>query len=203
MFPTLVLASSSPRRRALLDRAGYRPVIRAPSVDETRQPREEPGAYVARMARTKAETARPQEGGEVVVVAADTVVVAGDEVLGKPADAAAAVDMLRLLSDGWHRVISGFVVGRPEGLPAAQAVETRVRFKALNPAEINWYVATGEWSDKAGGYGIQDHAAFMVTEIEGSYTNVMGLPLAEVVSGLIDLGLEPRGGEAERDPHGR
>lgn len=186
MSQTLVLASGSPRRRDLLRAHGYRPVLRVPEVDETPRPGEPAVALALRLARSKAE-AVPGRLGELVL-AADTLVHRGHLVLGKPSGDAEARAMLTELSDGWHDVTTAFCV-RGDGRSHAQAVTTRVRFRALEPALVDGYVATGEPLDKAGAYGIQGRGAGLVAEIAGSYTNVVGLPLAEVVVALAALGL--------------
>jgi len=199
----VVLASASPRRRELLRRCGYDVRVRPAAVDESRRADETPERYVTRLAVAKVEAARrapdPAER-EAVVVAADTVVVHEGRILGKPAHEDQARAFLRLLEGGWHEVLTGFcVVGSGERAAGAMA-RTRVRFKSLREAEIQWYVDTGEGRDKAGGYGIQGHGAFLVRGLEGSYTNVVGLPLAEVVDALLDRGVRPAGlPSAERE----
>ena len=190
MNHTLLLASSSPRRLELLRRTGYRCVVRVPEVDETRHPGESPADYVARLALAKA-AAAPAEPDAQVVVAADTVVTQGSEILGKPADQAEARRMVAALSGTHHTVMTGFVVARVGGPVSAEVVETVVRFKSLSDHEIDCYVSTGEWRDKAGGYGVQGRAAFLVQSLRGSYTNIVGLPLAEVVERLARLGVVP------------
>jgi nucleoside triphosphate pyrophosphatase len=187
---TLLLASSSPRRLELLQRTGFRCLVRVPEVDETRRPAELPVDYVARLARAKAAAVKHDPLASAVV-AADTVVTQGDEILGKPADQTEARRMIAALSGGRHTVMTGFVVARPGEPVAAEVVETEVRFKSLSDHEIDCYVSTGEWHDKAGGYGVQGRAAFLVETLRGSYTNIVGLPLAEVVERLARLGVVP------------
>jgi len=187
---TLLLASSSPRRLELLGRTGYHCVVRVPKVDESRRAGEPPADYVARLAQAKA------EGVEAVpdipvVVAADTVVTLGAEILGKPADETEARRVLSALAGTRHTVLTGFVVARLGELTPAEVVRTTVQFKPLSDHEIDCYVATGEWLDKAGGYGAQSRAAFLVEALYGSYTNIVGLPLAEVVDRLARLGVVP------------
>ena len=189
----VVLASSSPRRRALLEQLGFEVAVTPPAVDESSEPGEAPLDYVRRMARSKAEAVIGEPGSEGVVVSADTIVIADGEILGKPPDGAAARSVLARLSDRWHEVITGFCVVGPGDVPTPRYTLTRVCFKELAQEEIARYVATDEWCDKAGGYGIQGGAAFMVTRIDGSYTNVVGLPLAEVVDDLGRCGVVPRG----------
>lgn len=180
-FPTdqrLVLASSSPRRAALLRSAGLEFEIEPADVDETPLPGEQPEPYVARVAHDKAAAvARPG----CLVLAADTTVDAGGEILAKPVDDADARRMLRLLSGDTHLVHSGVVV-IGEGVTRSQVVTTEVRFVDLTSEVIDWYVATGEANDKAGAYAIQGRAAAFVESLNGSVTNVVGLPLAQTLA---------------------
>ena len=184
---TVVLASASPRRAELLRRIGLDPVIRPSDVDESVRPGESPASLVARLAREKAAATR--RDATDVVVAADTLVVLGAEVLGKPADEAAAERMLRLLGGTTHRVLTGVHVTRGEH-HSASVEETVVRFRALSRREMAAYVATGEPFGKAGGYAIQGAGAMFVESITGSYTNVVGLPLATVVRLAAEVGVE-------------
>jgi septum formation protein len=187
---TLLLASSSPRRLELLQRTGYRCLVRVPEVDETRRPGEPPVGYVARLAQAKAAAVKAEPDADVVV-AADTIVTLGDRILGKPADQHEARQVLSALAGIQHTVMTGFVVARL-GQPAApEVVETAVRFKPLSDHEIDCYLSTGEWRDKAGGYGVQGRAAFLVEAVHGSYSNIVGLPLSEVVDRLARLGVVP------------
>jgi septum formation protein len=186
--PHVVLASASPRRLELLRRIGIEPEVRPADVDEATRPGERPDALVARLAEAKALAVGDVPEG-VLVVAADTVVVHGDQVLGKPTDPAEATDMLTALSGTDHRVLTGVHVRC--GNRAAGAVEmTLVRFRPLSAAEIEAYVATGEPLDKAGGYGIQGVGGMFVTAIEGSDSNVVGLPLATLVRLAADVGVQ-------------
>ncbi len=187
----LVLASSSPRRRELLERTGFSFTVVGPTVDESRQPAEAPADFVRRMAEAKANAARSAHPVAAVIVAADTVVVRETDMLGKPRDRDEARAMLQDLSDHWHRVLSGWCVVGPEAEPRGRLVETRVHFKELTDHEVGWYLDTGEWRDKAGAYGIQGRGAFLVDALEGSYSNVVGLPLSQVVDALAELGLDP------------
>ena len=173
------LASGSPRRRQLLEDAGFAVEVHPPDVDETRRAGEDPVAYAVRLARTKAATGPADR----VVVAADTVVWQGDVVLGKPASRTEAHATLRALSGGVHRVTTGTCVRRGAAVDAF-AVTTEVRFRALTDAEIAAYLETGEADDKAGAYGIQGRAAGFVAEVHGSWTNVVGLPMEAVVPRL-------------------
>lgn len=197
----LILASASPRRRELLDLIGRPFEVIAPDIDETPRPGERPLAYARRAAAEKAAAVAARLPKRVnarrIVIGCDTIVVLGDRILGKPADADDACRMLRALSARWHRVISGLSVLR-EGLKGVWhertlAVVTRVRFRRLSPEEIVAYVASGEPMDKAGAYAVQGGAAGMVAEISGSYTNVVGLPLAELIELLRWQGLRKPG----------
>ena len=185
---SLILASASPRRKELLSLAGIPFDVRPSRVDEAFLSEESPAEHVKRLARTKAgkaATCNPRRW----VLGADTVVVLDGAVLGKPKDPREAKHMLNRLSGREHEVITGYCIMRsvPE-IMREGAATTRVRFKDLSPAEIRRYIRTGEPFDKAGGYAIQGKAAFMVREIIGSYTNVVGLPLCEVVEELIAVG---------------
>jgi septum formation protein len=187
--PRLILASASPRRNDLLVSAGI-PVEVLPSlVDETLGRGESPSAFVRRLARDKAEAVARLAGDNWrPILAADTVVVVGLDILGKPIDRHEAQQMLERLSGRAHQVITGFCLLAP-GVMHQEEVSTTVHFKKLRTEEIQTYLNTREWADKAGAYAIQGQAAFMVQKIDGSYTNVVGLPLCEVVESLRHLGL--------------
>jgi septum formation protein len=178
-FMQLILASSSLRRAELLTHAGFAFQIDPADVDETLLSNEPPDAYVARVAGDKAQVVAARHGGDAVILAADTTVVAAGEVLAKPLDAADAARMLRLLSGAVHDVLTGVVVMH-DGVESIEVVRTRVHFVDLSAADIEWYVATGEAYGKAGAYGIQGRAARFVDWIEGSWSNVVGLPIATV-----------------------
>ncbi len=188
----VVLASQSPRRRELLASVGVSVEVRPSATDESVLPGESPDAYVRRLAREKAE-AVPAEAGELVL-AADTSVVLGREILGKPRDDADARRMLRALSGSTHVVLTG-VHARVHPGPGAGsrsetiAVSSAVRFISLSEERIAWYVATGEPLDKAGAYAVQGAGGSLVRGIAGSVSNVVGLPLAETLALLGRLGL--------------
>lgn len=184
--PTVVLASGSPRRLELLRRLGVEPVVRVADIDETPHAGEGPEVTVARLARTKAQTV--DRSPDDLVIAADTEVVLAGAVLGKPADAHGAAEMLRSLSGRSHRVITGVHLRRGQQ-DAAAVEETTVHLRAMTDAEIDAYVATGEPFGKAGAYAIQGAGAMFVERIEGSDTNVIGLPLATVVRLAADVGV--------------
>lgn len=177
----ILLASASPRRSELLERIGYVLEICPSDVDETPFPQENPVDFAERMAAAKAaEHSSPSKTN--LLVAADTVVHLDGEILGKPKSHTDAVRMLERLSGRTHTVTTGVCVGRR--LRKIFSVSTRVCFRHLKAEEIQSYVATGEPMDKAGAYGIQGQAAGFVLTVDGSYTNVVGLPLAEVVRAL-------------------
>jgi septum formation protein len=174
---TVILASASPRRRELLREAGIAHRVRPAVVDERARRGETPAACVARLARAKAAAVwRPGE----TVLGADTVVVAGRRLLGKPRDRRDAARMLRLLAGRVHQVLTGVCVLGPDGGARAAVVRTRVWFRRLTAAEIAGYVASKEPLDKAGAYAIQGFASKFVERIEGCYFNVVGLPVSKV-----------------------
>ncbi len=189
-----VLASSSPRRLALLRQIAHPPDrVVAPAVDETPLPRELPRQYAARLARLKADTvAAGLEGEGWYLLAADTVVACGRRILPKAETEEEARRCLTLLSGRRHRVYGGVHLYRWDGRRAARVVVTRVKFKRLSREEFEEYIESGEWRGKAGGYAIQGLAAAFVPEIHGSYTNIVGLPLAETVAMLRGLGYRRR-----------
>jgi len=196
----LVLASASPRRRELLTQAGFAFEVHPAHIPEDPLPKEDPIAYVVRLAREKAEavyaeltrsaeagpstTLRSAQDDSLVVLGADTTVTLDGHILGKPEDAADAARMLRMLSGRTHRVITGIAVVTATGTEVAAEV-TAVKFLTLSDEEIAAYIATGEPMDKAGSYAIQGRAAKWIPRIEGDYFNVVGLPLA-LVSTMLD-----------------
>ncbi|AMV73509.1 Maf family nucleotide pyrophosphatase [Desulfuromonas carbonis] len=188
--PQLVLASASPRRRELLAQLGIRFAVVAGNAPEELLPGESPEQHVVRLASDKArEVASREEVSGRWFLGSDTIVLRDETLLGKPRDAAEAAAMLRSLSGRSHRVLSGYaVLDRASGVTSTGAVATTVYFKKLTEQEIAGYIASGEPFDKAGAYAIQGIGAFMVRSIEGSYSNVVGLPLCEVVDLLERLG---------------
>ena len=186
--PPLVLASASPRRSELLQRVGLSFDICPADIDETPKPDESPAALVERLSREKARTVAEALRGSYLVVAADTIVVRDGTILNKPPTPDAAKGMLRSLGGRSHEVITGWAMTRDDGRSLAGNVVTRVHFRELNDHVVERYVATGEPMDKAGAYGIQGVGAMLVTRIEGSYTNVVGLPLVEILQALPQLG---------------
>ena len=184
---SFVLASASPRRAELLAAAGFEFQVVPADVDETPVPGEPPREYALRVARTKAEQVVRHLADGRVVLAADTVVVAGGRLMGKPADATDAASMLRALSGAVHEVHTAVVVrGRSQQLE--DVVTTLVRFNPLTESEIEWYVATGETDGKAGAYAIQGRAARFIDRIDGSWSNVVGLPISTVYRLLSEAG---------------
>ncbi len=186
--PKLVLASASPRRLQLLEQAGITPdALRPTTIDESVTKGEVPRHIVKRLARAKAEAAKKQIRGEkeydkAFVLAADTVVAVGRRVLGKAELEHEAGDALRMLRGRAHRVHTAICLITPDGRIRERVVETRIRFRNLSNEEIGNYLASGEWKGKAGGYAIQGIAGSFVVKLVGSYTNVVGLPLTEVVN---------------------
>jgi septum formation protein len=181
-IPPLVLASASPRRLDLLRQVGLEPAEIDPAdLDETPAARELPRAYALRMAAAKLAVVAPRHPG-AVVVAADSVVVCSRRILPKAETEAEARLCLQRLSGRRHRVLGAVAVGFPDGTVRSRLIETIVRFKRLEPAEIDDYLKSGEWRGKAGGYAIQGRAARFVDFLSGSYSNVVGLPLFETVS---------------------
>lgn len=187
---SLILASSSPRRLDLLRQVGIQPDrIEPPDIDETATPGELPRPHAARLAAAKADAVAAMLGSSAgYVLAADTVVACGRRILPKAETEGEARRCLRLLSGRRHRVHGAVCVLAPDGRRAARLVTTMVAFKRLTDQEIEAYLASGEWSGKAGGYAIQGRAAAFVPAINGSYPNVVGLPLAETLALLGGLG---------------
>jgi septum formation protein len=186
--PRLVLASGSPRRRELLASLGLAFTVRPMEVDESLGSGEDPRSYVLRLARAKAVAAA--SAGEVIL-AADTTVVLGDEVLGKPGGRHEAEAMLRRLAGCEHTVLTGVAVLDRGAQRQVSAVESsRVRIASLSERRIRWYVGTGEPLDKAGSYAIQGLGALLVEEVHGNYTNVVGLPLPLTCRLFAELGYD-------------
>lgn len=176
----LILASASPRRAELLHSAGFAFSIVAANLDETPRPGEPAEAYTLRVAHEKAaHVAQAPRAGDGLILGADTEVVIDGRIMGKPADAADARRMLRQLAGTVHDVLTA-VVMRGNGRTAEAVVVTRVWFTSMSEQEIDWYVASGEPMGKAGGYAIQGLGARFVERIDGSWSNVVGLPVAAV-----------------------
>lgn len=180
----IILASASPRRSELLESAGIVFSVVPGNIDETPFPGEDPINHVLRLAEEKAREVASRIAGRFFI-GADTIVLCDGEIMGKPVDNEDAARMLLKLSGRVHQVITGFsIIDEKTAAAVTRAVTTDVKFKILTIEEISAYVATGCPLDKAGAYAIQGGAAYMVERIDGSYTNVVGLPLCEVVTAL-------------------
>ena len=189
MTPNIILASNSPRRKGLLTQIGLSFTVAPADVDESVLPGESPEAYAVRVALDKARIAA-ERAGEGIVIAADTIVVVGDIILGKPSGPADARRMLSMLSGRGHEVITGLaVVDAATGRFTVRTSATQVWFRELSDREIASYVATDEPLDKAGAYGIQERGALLVERIEGCYSNVVGLPLSLLGEMLREFGV--------------
>lgn len=187
---TLYLASGSPRRRQFLLELGFDFRLLPVDLPEVRDEEEAPEAFVRRLAREKAARAVGAEKG-AAVLAADTAVVVDDEVLGKPADESDFQRMMARLSGRSHRVLTGVAVRTVGGDTRDVVVATTVQFRELSPAQIDWYWLTGEPKDKAGGYAIQGKGGAFVERIDGSHSNVVGLPLPQTLELLDQAGVQP------------
>ena len=181
----LILASASPRRRELLAQAGYLFTVEAADIDESLREGESPPDYVRRLAEEKARAILSRhtdqtDQTDLIVLGADTTVVLEGKILGKPADAADARNMLRRLSGRTHQVLTGIAAATSAGVTSA-VESTDVTFSGISEAELDLYCATSEPLDKAGAYGIQGYAARWIPRIDGCYFNVMGLPIARAV----------------------
>jgi septum formation protein len=186
----IVLASSSPRRKELLRKLGIGFYVIPSLMDEIPLKGESPEGFALRVSMEKALSVAGRLDEDCVVIGADTIVVIDGEILGKPRDEGEAKSMLERISGREHRVITAFSIVRPKGeILHSETVESRVKIKALAPWEIEGYIKTGEPMDKAGAYGAQGIGAFMIEEIHGSYTNVVGLPLSQLVDVLTKLGI--------------
>jgi septum formation protein len=181
----LILASKSPRRSELLKQAGLTFSVIPSDFDEDTVALSNPDSDVVTLAESKALDIS-QKHPDAWVIGADTIVLIGRKILGKPASAAEAFEMLQRLSGKTHQVLTGYCICcKKKNRVFSETVKTDVNFKRLTDAEINWYIQTGEPFDKAGGYAIQGVGSFLVRSINGSYTNVVGLPVCEVMAFLI------------------
>jgi len=195
----LILGSASPRRAELLAQIGIVPdEVRPADIDETPLKGELPRPYCRRLAREKAEAIAL--GDDEILLTADTIVALGRRMLGKPEDRAEAADFLRRMSGRRHRVVTAIAVRRGDRLWEGESV-TILKMKRLEPSEIEAYLDSGEWQGKAGGYGIQGLAGQFIPWIEGSYTGVVGLPLAQT-AGLLRAAGYPVLGVGQRAPAG-
>jgi septum formation protein len=193
----LVLASASPRRRELLERMGLELLVLPADVDETPLAGERPADYVRRIAAAKCDLVAGRLDGapglpiELPVLGADTTVIVDDRILGKPADADDARAMLTLLAGRRHEVTTAYRIRKGERT-VDRAVSTLVAFRSLRPEELDAYLACGEWRGKAGAYAVQGIAGAFITDLRGSHTNVIGLPVAELLADLQALEALPR-----------
>lgn len=188
--PPLLLASRSPRRTQLLREVGLAHRVRPANVDERARPGERPQAMVRRLALAKARAVAARAPNSWVI-GADTLVVQGGEVIGKPSSPAAARRILRRLSGRTHQVLTGLALLIPNRRPLVTHASTDVRFRRLTGAEIAAYVASGEPLDKAGAYHLQGRGAAMVRALRGSFTNVVGMPLERLLDLLRRAGCDP------------
>lgn len=185
-----ILASSSPRRISMLQDLGIKFEVIVPNIYEVQHEQEDPKDFVLRLSKEKALDVLSKINEKATVLAADTIVILGKTILGKPGSEDEAKQMLEMLSGNIHKVATGFSIINETGTVLHQeAVFTDVKFKNLAPNEIEGYIKTGEPMDKAGAYGIQGIGSFMVEEIRGSFTNVIGLPVSHVVDILSELNL--------------
>jgi septum formation protein len=187
----LILASRSPRRAEILRNAGFEFETHATDADESRRARESAAIYVRRVAQAKARAAAEKftgKSGRAIVIGADTAVLANGKILGKPSDVKDARRMLSMLSGKTHRVLTGVAMLEvPDGAERHHVESTRVRFRKMSSAEIDDYIATGEPFGKAGAYAIQGIGGRYITQVEGCYFNVVGLPLARLCKLLAQM----------------
>lgn len=184
---SLILASASPRRQELLQSVGLKFKIIHPHINENYIAGESPQHHVKRLSNDKTTFIAKKYPG-ALVLGADTIVVIDDLILGKPKNKKQAADMLRRLNGREHRVFTGFTIAQEAaGICQTKVVQSTVKFKRISPPEIKWYVSCDEPYDKAGGYAVQGKGAYFIQSIRGSYTNVIGLPLCEVLEVLINL----------------
>ena len=183
-----ILASSSKRRLELLSQIGIKPdLILSPNIDENIFSKELPRIYVERMSLEKNRVFQ-QKYPESIILTADTVVSVGRRILPKTMDINTAEECLKLISGRRHKVFTSFTLHSPNSSLKTKTIQSIIKFKRLHPGEINYYLATKEWEGKAGGYAIQGIAASFINFISGSYSNVVGLPLAELYRVLISIG---------------
>lgn len=189
----IILGSSSPRRRWLLKGLGFRFEVKRPDIDETPLNNESPMNFVKRAARDKLDVIlkRYKVGKDTLIITADTIVVLGKRILGKPKNKKEAFLMLRTLQNRWHRVYTAFCIYYNEKI-ISRLVKTDVRFRKLSNREIRDYIDSGEPMDKAGAYAAQGKGAAIIKEIHGSYTNVVGLPIAELIEEINGLKIQSK-----------
>jgi septum formation protein len=183
----IILASGSPRRNELFSWFGLDFETKVPEIDESIQKGEVPGEYCSRISRDKAASIG-HAYRQALIIAADTVVVVRGKILGKPADASDACNQLRLLQGAMHEVYTGYTITH-ETRSTTRVIRTRVYFRSMSDEEITWYISTGEPMDKAGSYGLQGIGSLFIESIEGSYTNVIGLPMSDLYNDLKGFGI--------------
>jgi septum formation protein len=184
----LVLASASPARKALLEAAGFKPDLILPAdIDETPRKDEKPTAYVQRLAEEKALTIQKLHPN-AYIIAADTIAVMGARIIGKAADRAEAEKIITRFSGRRHRVLTGLCILSPNGKKSVRLVSSAVKCRMVQAAEIQTYLDSGEWEGKSGCYGLQGRASAFIETINGSYTSIIGLPIAETIAILNGMG---------------
>jgi len=183
----IILASASPRRKELFSRLGLRFHVIVPQVDETIRKEETPAEFCSRISKEKALSVSSRLT-DVLVVSADTIVVSGERILGKPLDETQAREHLRILQGTVHEVYTGYAIVHGRKC-TGRTIRTRVHFRDMSDEEIAWYISTKEPMDKAGSYGLQGIGSIFVSRIEGSYTNVIGLPLSDLYNDLKGFGI--------------
>jgi septum formation protein len=182
-LPKIILASGSPRRSEIMNAVGWRFTKAVPDIDESERAGESPDDYVCRLALEKAQAVADSHPGEIVL-AADTTVVIDGQITGKPVDDDDARRMIRMLAGNWHEVLTGVAVSK-NGVLDVGLQRTRVKFAAMNDAEIEYLVEKGDPLDKAGAYAVQAQAALFIERIEGDYWNVVGLPISLVYQMIV------------------
>ena len=187
-MPRLVLASGSPARKALLESAGFpADKIHPADIDETPRKNEVPSAYVKRLAAEKALTVQALYP-DAFIIAADTIAVLGAKIIGKPIDRADAKKILTRFCGRRHKVLTGLCVVSPEGRKSVRMISSSVKCRMAAEAEIERYLDSGEWEGKSGCYGLQGRASAFIEWINGSYTSIIGLPVAETIAILNGMG---------------
>ena len=186
-----VLASASPRRKDILSRLGLRCIVDPSGIQEPpRNPREKPSSYASRVASLKARKATEKRNSGIII-SADTIVVLGNSILGKPADKSDAENMLKRLSGRWHEVITGVcIIDCHAKIERSTYSKTRVHFRRISDAELEWLLQSGEYQDKAGAYGAQGNASLFIDKIEGCFFNVVGFPIAAFEKLCREIGID-------------
>lgn len=186
----LILASASPARKALLEAAGLTPDLILPAdIDETPHKNEKPTAYVQRLAEEKALTIQKLHPN-AYIIAADTIAVMGARIIGKAASRAEAEKIITRFSGRRHKVLTGLCILSPDGKKSVRLVSSAVKCRMVQPTEIQAYLDSGEWEGKSGCYGLQGRASAFIASITGSYTSIIGLPIAETIAILNGMGFK-------------